>query len=260
VNWSPVTSLSQFAPSGDPTTPGYLIDLTNIIPLESGWRSAYGLANAGMETLTATCVGACYATLLDGSGVSVAGTASGLFVRSSNTWVNKSGSDTYAASETLRWRFGQMGDYIVAATAENLLQVSNAGATFTAIAGSPKASLIESVYGFLMLADTDDAGANTNTDRWWCSGLFDHTDWTPAVATQCTTGRLVDTPGAITGLRRLGANIVAVSRRFHLRVDLENLADAIAEKDGSRTRYILYMCEELVPDNINYVFCTEALS
>ena len=212
MNWSPVTSLSQFAPSGDPTTPGFLIDLTNIIPLESGWRSAYGLASTGMESLTATCVGAAYATLLDGTGVSVAGTSTGLFVRSTNSWTNKSGSETYAASEVSRWRFAQMGNNILAATADNLMQVSASGATFTAIAGSPKAALIESVYGFIMAADVNDGGTYIEEDRWWCSALFDHTDWTPSTATQCTTGRLVDTPGAITGLRRLGANIVAYKK------------------------------------------------
>jgi hypothetical protein len=61
--------------------------------------------------------------------------------------------------------------------------------------------------GFVMLADYDD-GTNTG-DGWFCSGIFDYTTWTPSITTQCTKGRLVDTPGRITGLVGYGTTFVA---------------------------------------------------
>ena len=209
MKWSPMVPVEQFTPEGDPTRPGVLTEIENIIPSLRGWRSAYGLAETGMESLTATCVGAALAQLADGSSVLLAGTDSGLFLRSANQWVARSGSDTYAATSDLRWRFAQMGDNILAATASNSIQVSVSGGTFTAIAGAPRAALIESVSGFVMAADTNDSTYGDQSDRWWCSGLFDHSDWVPAAATQCTTGRLVDTAGPIRALRRLGGGVVA---------------------------------------------------
>jgi hypothetical protein len=210
VNFTPMVPIQQFAPSADPTTPGTLIDCDNIIPTERGWRSAYGLSDTGMESLTATCVGAVLATLMDGSNVLIAGTTGDLWLRSSNTWSKITGADTYKATSDLRWRFAMMGNNILATNTSNTIQVSASGGTFTTVPSfAPQASLIESVYGFIMAADTNDATYGDQSDRWWCSALFQHDSWTPNVATQCTTGRLVDTPGPIKGLRRLGSNIVA---------------------------------------------------
>jgi hypothetical protein len=214
VKWSQVIPVTQFAPNADPTTPGTLTEIDNIIPSERGWRSAYSLTDAGMASLSATCVGAALCTLMDGSRVLIAGFSSGLRLRSAATWADRNGADSYKATEDLRWRFAQMGDYILAATCSNSIQVSASGATFTAVPSfAPQASLIESVYGFIFAADTNDATYGDQADRWWCSALFDHTSWTPDVATQATTGRLVSTPGPITGLRRLGTNIVAYKER-----------------------------------------------
>jgi hypothetical protein len=210
VKWSPIIPVTQFAPSADPTTEGILTDVENVIPVERGWRSAYSLGETGMASLTATCVGAAMCQLMDGSLVIVAGTASDLWLRSSNTWseISENGV-TYHATSDLRWRFAMMGNNILAATCSDTIAVSASGATFGAIASAPKATLIESVYGFIMAANTNEATNGDQSDRWWCSGLFDHTDWTPNATTQCTTGRLVDTPGPILGLRRLGANVIA---------------------------------------------------
>jgi len=60
-----------------------------------------------------------------------------------------------------------------------------------------------------MLADTNEATYGDQSDRWWCSAYLDHTDWTPAVSTQCTTGRLVDAPGPIRAMRTFGSGYVA---------------------------------------------------
>jgi hypothetical protein len=202
--------LTQFAPLADETEVGTILSASNLIPSDRGWRSAYALADAGMATLTATCVGSALVQLTTGSFLMFAGTTGKLWARSTADWADVSATGTtYAATSDQRWHFTSMGDFVLAGNISDTIQVSNAGATFSAITGAPKAALIESVNGFIFAANTIDAGFGTSPDRWWCSGLFDHTDWTPAAATQCTSGRLVDTPGPIRALRRLGQNIVA---------------------------------------------------
>src|SRR5512139_2574905 len=213
MNWSPMQPVTEFAPSADPTVPGVLLDAENIVPTDRGWRSAYSLASTGMASLTATCVGAELGTKKDGTQILFAGCGSEIFTHSGATWATvTAAATTYNADEDQRWRWAMMGDYVLAANVSDSIQVSNAGATFTTIDTAPKAALIESVYGFIMAANTIDGTYGTQPDRWWCSALFDHTSWTPSVTTQATSGRLVDTPGPITGLRRLGPSVVAYKR------------------------------------------------
>ena len=54
-------------------------------------------------------------------------------------------------------------------------------------------------------------------DGWWCSALEDYTDWTPDVATQCTQGRLLQTPGGIIRLIAFGNYIIAFKNNSMLR-------------------------------------------
>lgn len=213
MSWSPPLPVTEFAPSADPTTQGMLLSATNIIPTDRGWRSAYALADSGMDTLTATCVGATLATKMDGTTFLIAATGAELFLRSGNTWATATAAGvTYNANADQRWTWAMMGDNLLAANISDTIIVSNAGATFADVTSAPQAAIIESVYGFIMAANTIDGTYGTSPDRWWCSALFDHTAWTPSVTTQATTGRLVDTPGPITGLRRLGSNMVAYKK------------------------------------------------
>ncbi|MCO5761424.1 MAG: hypothetical protein NHG36_07920, partial [Chromatiaceae bacterium] len=198
MNWAQILGFEQWAPDADPTRQGTITDLLNFIPSERGWRSAYSLADAGVSSMSSTCCGAFLMQKLDGTNLVFAGTASTLLLNVGYTWTVIC-SDSYHASESQRWRWATMGDYVLAATQSDTIAVSNAGATFTSITGAPKARMIESVYGFVMAAGTIDATYGEQSDRWYCSAIFDHTSWTPSAITQCTTGRLVDTPGPITG-------------------------------------------------------------
>lgn len=208
MNWSELLGLEQYAPRADPTTPGTLLEVSNLIPTDRGWRSAYSLSDAGMESLTGTCCGAALIQKTDGTYMMLAGTGSNLYLRSTQQWVELSATESYHATPDQRWRFCSLGDYVLASNISDTVQVSNAGGSFAEITSAPQAALIESVNGFVMAANVLHA-TYTGADRWWCSGLNDHTDWTPALATQCTTGRLVETPGPIRALRRLGRNVVA---------------------------------------------------
>jgi hypothetical protein len=75
---------------------------------------------------------------------------------------------------------------------------------------------MEAAAGFVILANVDDTGSGLSTsygdqgNRWWCSQIFNPTGtWAPDVSTQATSGLLVETAGAITGLKRLNSGIIA---------------------------------------------------
>jgi hypothetical protein len=74
---------------------------------------------------------------------------------------------------------------------------------------APVASIIETVQGFVFLFDTTDPVNGHRSNGWWCSGLYDQTNWVPSQTTQGANGVNVDTPGGFTAARALGTNIVA---------------------------------------------------
>jgi hypothetical protein len=78
--------------------------------------------------------------------------------------------------------------------------------------GAPNCKIIETVVtsggGFAFAFNTSDTTYGTSPDRWWCSALNDHTDWSVQAATQCTTGRLLGAGGAIVAAKRFGADSV----------------------------------------------------
>jgi hypothetical protein len=90
------------------------------------------------------------------------------------------------------------------------LQASTSGA-FADVTAAPKASLVESVGQFVFLADFND-GTDT-PDGWYCSASGDYTDWTTSVATECTKGRLLGSPGAIRACRSFGEQIIMYKQR-----------------------------------------------
>lgn len=90
---------------------------------------------------------------------------------------------------------------------------TGSGATATAtLFSAPSADIIETVAGFVFLFSTTDQINGQRPNGWYCSGLYDQTNWTPSQSTQCAFGVIVDTPGKITAGRALGTNILAFKR------------------------------------------------
>lgn len=214
--------LIGWVPDADATAPGVILDCTALIPSVRGMKGAPAAISSGVSALGAAALGAALVVDLAGTSYSFAGTTTGLYKAGSSSWsdVTRSSGGAYSASSDTRWRFAQFGNTTLATQKADVVQFSNSGATFANVVLSvtkfpPKSSLIESSQGFVILADCDDTGAGLGTsygnspNRWWCSAQFDYSDWTPAASTQCTTGLLTDSPGKITGLKRLGSEIVA---------------------------------------------------
>ncbi|MEN6305448.1 MAG: hypothetical protein ABFD96_22180 [Armatimonadia bacterium] len=207
-------ALIGFAPDIDPTTPGVLTDCDNIIPVPRGFAAAPSASSAGLSALAAACKGFVVVRKLDDSNRLIAGTQTKLYERSGTSWSDVS-SGSYTGGAESRWRFCQFGDVTIATNRADAPQSSATGA-FAALGGNPpKASICETVSGFVILFDYSDAthGRGDAPDGWWCSGLYNQATWAPSTATQAATGRLFDTPGKILAGRRLGSGVVAYKEK-----------------------------------------------
>jgi hypothetical protein len=127
-------------------------------------------------------------------------------------WSDVSGSSY--STNTEGWVFAQFGDATIATNKLDQMQAStgSTASTFAAIATAPKAKIVFTTKDFVIAANTADAAGSatygTAPDRWWCSAFQNHTDWTPSVTTQCTTGRLIGGDGEFTAGLALGTNVV----------------------------------------------------
>ena len=202
-----------YAPDFDPSTPGIITDLVDYFPTAKGYGAAASNTSGGFNALPTACLGAALMQRLDGSVRLFAGTAAALYEASAApTYTDRSKVGGYGAGSDHRWSFAQFGDTSLAAIKSDTLQSSSTGA-FADIAGAPKARFVETLPGFALLADTNEGTYGDQSDRWWCSEYNNVNGWTPAVATQCTTGRLIGSPGPIRGWKRLGDEIIAYKDR-----------------------------------------------
>lgn len=198
------------------------------IPTMRGYQSPPAASSSLASALENAPKGGSVVITLNGSQRVFAGTANKLFEFSSGAWSNVSRGGNYEVLSVpavgFKWRFAAFGDNIYAATGPKALftNVSTAvplqymahdGSTFTNTNG-PAASCIAAVGQFLFVGNTFDAtmspspGFGEQGNRWWCSAVFDGTDWDPDVRTQCASGLLVATPGEITAIAELSGQCV----------------------------------------------------
>lgn len=211
--------LLGYRPDANPTIPGILTNCSALIPSLKGMEGAPSPSSTGMDALAAACRGSAVLRKLDDTSRWFAGSATKLYEQSSTSWTDRTravGGD-YGLGTDTRWRFSMFGNVALAAAKSDILQYSSAGAFANVGASIPKAAIVETVNQFVFLFDVNDQGNledNADSpDRWWNCALGDYTDWTPAIATQCTTGRLTSAPGKIKAGRRFGDNIIAYKER-----------------------------------------------
>lgn len=207
----------KFLPDASDIEPENL-QLVSAIPTLRGYASPPSGMSLGIDALAATPQGGALLLKLDGSSRTIVGTATKLYEAQSTSWTDRSRGGNYSIGSG-RWRLAQFGNTTLAINLSTVLQSSTTGA-FADVANAPKAALMEAAAGFVMLANCDDTGSGLSTafgaqeHRWWCSQIFNPTGtWAPSVSTQATTGLLVETPGAITALRRLLNDVCAYKSR-----------------------------------------------
>lgn len=203
-----------FAPDLSVDTPGLVVDCSEWVPFEAGYKGAPTAVSMGVAALAAECRGAAVLTKLDGTRRLFAGTQTKLYELNGTTWTDRSaGGGSYTGSVESRWSFCQFGDTSIASNLVDSMQASTVGA-FAAIAGAPKAKIVVSLSNnFVMAFNTNEGTYGVAPDRWWCCAQSDVTNWTPSVATGATTGRLVAVEGAIQAAAALGDYVVAYKSR-----------------------------------------------
>lgn len=224
---TPNIPLVSWSPDADPTQPGIVSYVKNVVPTRRGFTSEQtGVAVSG-ASLGGKCYGAKTVSIGDVSDtrLTLFATAGDLFVWNGTTLTNRSRSGSSYTLVTFPgtgWRFDQFGEYTLAIQRDNKLQASsNIGTTdFSDVSAAPSAYTMCVASGFVMAANTYDLpGTNSYryADAWWCSALRDHTGWAPDLATQCDRGRLRETPGAIIRLLSYGPDVLAFKRKSIIR-------------------------------------------
>jgi hypothetical protein len=209
-----MTPLLGFSPDLDPMVPGVLTDCAMAIPFEAGLKGAPAAADVGVTALAAACRGSAVVSDLSGSRRFLAGTSTKIYEWDGSTWNDRSRATSYTLGAEERWSLIPFGNSTIAATPSAKIQRSTgSGVAFADIAAAPQAKFVEQALGFVLAFATSDAVYGSSPDRWWCSALNDETDWTPAISTQCTTGRLVGGAGPLLATERFGDDIVAYKLR-----------------------------------------------
>ncbi|MFV3416137.1 hypothetical protein ACNFH8_28125 [Pseudomonas sp. NY15436] len=200
-----------FAPDADVTTPGLISGCSNLIPYQNGMECAPSPAIPGSTpVLPAACIGAAVVSKLDDTRRIIAGTTTKLYEFSAGSWVDVSRAGNYNGGVDTRWSITQFGDATLCANRADVIQRSTSGA-FADIATAPKAEIVFTVGAFVMALNLNDG--SEKPDGWACSAAFDDTSWTPSIATQATSGRLVATAGRLTAGMRLGEYAIAYKQR-----------------------------------------------
>jgi hypothetical protein len=208
-----MVKLVGFAPDQPVQTAGIMADCESVIPTELGFAGAPSpVAVPGVGVLSTSARGGAIGTATNGTRRIFVGTQTKLYEYSSATWSDVSKVGDYVGSSDGRWSFAQFGDYALASNGVEVIQATNSG-DFASIAAAPKAQIIVTAANFVMALNTNDATYGDQGDRWWCSGIFDHTVWTPALSTQANTGRLVSGGGDITAGMAFGQQVIAYKAR-----------------------------------------------
>lgn len=218
--------LAGFAPDAEPNTDGIMTDTDLLVPTLRGFKSLPQDVDVGV-TAGASAVASAFAyKLTDGSNRVVIGSegntagaaTSMLYDVGVSSWTDRTrAGGAYTATAAARWTFAVYGnttntDILYAAQKGALLQKSTGG-QFSDVSGAPAALCVISVLDFVMCFNTNEATYGDDPNRWWCSAAGNGDDWTPDIATQCTTGLLTDTQGRITAANTVGSNVVVFKER-----------------------------------------------
>jgi hypothetical protein len=210
-------ALEGYAPDQHPNQPGILTECTNMVPTLRGMAGAPAVQSpSGITGALAggACQGAASLRKLDESVRTFAGTGTTLEEISGGAWTDRTRASggAYALGADVRWRFAQFGNVSLAAAKSETLQGTTTGA-FADITGAPDAGGVEVVGQFVFLWDTNEGTFGDSPHRWWCSAKGDHTDWTPAISTECATSLITSSPGKIRSIKRFGPHVVIYKLR-----------------------------------------------
>jgi hypothetical protein len=210
-------SLIGYSPDLPSFTPGVITNCSGMVPSLKGMKGAPTPQNTTLAALSAACKGASVLRKLDNSTRFIAGTATTLEEASTSTWTDRTRTTggAYALGSDNRWRFGILGDEVIAAAKTEIIQTSASGAFENVAFNAPKAGAVEVVNGFTILIDVNDqASIYDAADRphgWWAARTI--SNWTPSIGNEAYTGSLTSTPGPNRAIKRFGKYAVILKDR-----------------------------------------------
>ncbi len=214
---TPNIPIMAWSPDTDPTVPGVLVDVENLLPTERGYAPDFGLAAPAewAVTLPGECYGIAGLTYQNQNPAVYFGTGGDLYYSTGSgyTEVTRLAGDYTSVSAGSPWRFASFRDATIAVHPSNATQeAATTGSRFQDLTGAPKAATIAVQRNFVIVGNITDS-VSYKSDGWACSALEDYTDWTPDIATQAATGRLTATQGGIVRLIPFGDYVVAFKAR-----------------------------------------------
>ena len=197
----------DFMPDADPTTPGAILDSSNVYPTTKGYRAYPSLAPYALNALPSACQGAA-AGILGSAPFVVAGTTNQLYLLNASTLLLES-QGLALTPITGRWRFDTYGHQLIAVNGIDPNQAYSGTGTFAPLGGSPPvASLVQATDYSVFLIEP-----NSHT---WHSSLS-ATIWVNSIATQTLQGDLDSTDGNITAAHKLRNGITLFKpKAFHM--------------------------------------------
>lgn len=213
----PYIKVRGFAPDAEPNAEGILVEANNLVPTLNGMEALPGDVSVGVDTAPSAVRAITTLLKLDDTARTIAGSDNALYEVSTSAWNNvsqvSSGTTlSYSMTANGRWTFAQYGDRSIAAQKGTQIQESTSG-DFADMTTAPQAAFVTVVLDFVLAFNTNDATYGDSPDRWRCCAVGNPDSWTPNVATQAATGRLLDEPGAIRGAQTLGSNVVVYKDR-----------------------------------------------
>ncbi len=221
---TPNIPLLAWSPDTDPTVPGVIVEMTNLLPTQRGYTPDRALSDSvwGTSALAGTCNGAALLRFSTNTPCVVAATSTNLysFFGGAPILVSRSASPYTAVSGPYQaWHFASFENTALAISTENVLQASAgpaAGSLFADVPDAPAAATICVQSNFVLLANMT-TGAWPYGDGVWCSGIETYTDWDADLATQGKQMRLLQTPGPIVRLYAFGNYVIAFKEGSMLR-------------------------------------------
>jgi hypothetical protein len=227
---TPNIPLIAWKPDADPTVPGVIAEVSNLLPTTRGYAPDGAEINSSYYLMTMPATAGNYSegakTLYfpDGQVRVYVGSGGKLYLLnfSAPTALDVSRLSGAYTSGIDGWEFAQFGDFALAVNGANVMQAMGTPYTrFADVAGSPAARTIAVNKNFVVAGCISPfyTPAWPYEDGWWCSAQENHTSWTPDIATQCARGRLTATSGFIVRLIAYRDSIIAFKSNSMYRGD-----------------------------------------